>query len=121
MSTGTETNNGSLVHLTEGALTMVRKALADEGMKGHGLRIAVVGGGCSGYSYAMDFENMERPGDEVCTQEDLKIYIDAASCPILTGTTIDFVESIHGTGFKFDNPNFTKDCGGCSGGCNSGE
>ena len=104
-------NNDQLtVRFTPAALAMVKQAIDEEGVDGDGIRIAVVGGGCSGLGYAMDFDNQTRPGDEYYEVEGVKVFIDFASRQYLNGTEIDFVEGLNGTGFKFNNPNAITRC-----------
>lgn len=117
MNDNTENRATAVVQFTTEALAVVRGAMKEEGLDNHGLRLAIVGGGCSGYAYSMDFENLERPGDEICMQDGLKIYIDAASYPMLVGSVVDYVENVHGSGFKVHNPNFKSSCSCCDGGC----
>lgn len=97
--------------ITDKAIEMVKKALAEENLNDHGLRIAVQGGGCSGLQYALDFSNEVRPGDSVYTVNGLQIYVDMASLQYLKGAEIDYVSGLNGTGFKFNNPNATRTCG----------
>jgi len=97
--------------ITDKAIEAVKKALAEEGLENHGLRLAVHGGGCSGLQYALDFSNEERPGDTVYTIGDLSVYVDMASLQYLKGTEIDYVSGLNGTGFKFNNPNANRSCG----------
>jgi iron-sulfur cluster assembly protein len=99
------------VLLTDNAVEMVLAAMKEEGLDGHGLRVAVKGGGCSGLEYALDFDTSPRPGDTVFQHGELKVFIDLASAKYLTGTTIDYVKGLHGTGFKFTNPNAQRTCG----------
>lgn len=101
----------SSVTLTPKAIEMVKIALEEEGLKDHGLRIAVRGGGCSGLEYALDFDNAERPGDEVLQLDGLTVYIDLASRTYLKGTVIDYQKGLQGAGFKFNNPNAKRTCG----------
>ncbi len=86
-----------------------------------GLRISVVGGGCAGFSYAMEFaspkaffipnETLEFEGTNPDSKSfKLKVFIDAASMLYLEGTTIDYVEALEDSGFKFDNPNAQEKC-----------
>ena len=100
-----------LVSLSAKAVEMVKKALDEEGLKDHGLRIAVQGGGCSGLQYALDFADSERPGDSVLEVDGLKIFVDLASSQYLKGTAIDYVSSLQGSGFTFNNPNAKRTCG----------
>ena len=110
-----ETNNNSSqdlpLKLTESAINMAKKALEEEGLTDHGLRIAVHGGGCSGLQYALDFSNEIRPGDSTYVVDGLTLYIDMASLQYLKGAEIDYISGLNGTGFKFNNPNATRTCG----------
>ena len=100
------------VTLTAKAAEMVRITRQQEGIaESFGLRVAVRGGGCSGFEYALDFENEERDSDWVYAQGDIKVYIDAVSARYLQGTEIDYVFGTSGAGFKFNNPNAVGTCG----------
>lgn len=101
----------SPVSLTPKAIEMVKKALQEEGLENHGLRIAVHGGGCSGLQYALDFAEEARVGDTVLNMDGLAIYIDMASAQFLSGTEIDYLTGLQGAGFKFNNPNAKRTCG----------
>ena len=103
-------NPDSLV-LTPKAIEMTKKAISEEGLENHGLRIAVRGGGCSGLEYALDFADSSRMGDTVLELDGLKIYVDMASYQYLKGTVIDYVSGLQGSGYKFNNPNDKKSCG----------
>ena len=106
----TETHDLDL-GLTESAVEQIKKLVARDARPGCGLRIAVADGGCSGYSYKLDFDNQPRPDDVVLDRNGVKIYIDNGSTPYLVGTVIDFVGGLYGGGFKFTNPNATATCG----------
>lgn len=97
--------------LTEKAIQQVKALLARDKLEGHGLRVGVTGGGCSGFSYRLDFDKEEKPGDTVLQRDGVKVYVDPTSAPYLQGTTIDFVSGLYGGGFKFSNPNATGTCG----------
>ena len=100
------------VTLTPKAVQMVKITREQEGIDpAHGLRVAVRGGGCSGFEYALDFENEARDNDWVYEQGDLKVYVDAVSARYLQGTSIDYVLGHTGAGFKFINPNASGTCG----------
>ncbi|MFL6262211.1 MAG: HesB/IscA family protein [Thermoanaerobaculia bacterium] len=100
------------VTITPKAVQMVKITRDQEGIDpAHGLRVAVRGGGCSGFEYALDFENEARDSDWVYEQGDLKVYIDAVSARYLQGTSIDYVLGNTGAGFKFNNPNASGTCG----------
>jgi iron-sulfur cluster assembly accessory protein len=99
------------VILTPNAIEMVRKMHSKEGLSDdQGLRIAVVGGGCSGFQYQLKFD-AEKDGDRVATFEGVRVLIDDFSLPYIAGTTLDFVEGLHGAGFRFDNPRASRTCG----------
>jgi len=97
--------------LTETAVEMVKAGLRREGLADHALRVAVVGGGCSGFQYTLRFDNTVGADDTVVEQHGVRIVIDAASSQYLQGTTIDYVKGLHGAGFKFLNPKATRTCG----------
>ncbi len=99
------------VVLTPKAVEMVRKMKAKEGLGAEqGLRIAVTGGGCSGFQYQLNFDS-EKEGDRVAKFEDVNVLVDEISFPYIAGVTLDFVEGLHGAGFKFDNPRASRTCG----------
>ena len=75
------------------------------------LRVAVEGGGCSGLSYKMDFDNQMKAGDQIFNEEAVKIVVDMKSFLYLAGTTLDFSDGLNGKGFTFSNPNATRTCG----------
>jgi iron-sulfur cluster assembly accessory protein len=76
-----------------------------------GLRIGVVGGRCSGFSYSMQFENGAGMMDKTFDMEGLKVFVDATSVMYLNGCIVDYVETLEGAGFKFENPNVKSTCG----------
>ena len=98
--------------LTSKAVEMVKKTREQEGMDASwGLRVAVMGGGCSGFQYALDFEQEARPTDQVLEVEGLRVYVDPISSRYLDGVTIDYVFGMNGADFKFHNPRATGSCG----------
>jgi iron-sulfur cluster assembly accessory protein len=101
-----------MVGLTPGAITKVKEILSQQTPLPTGLRIAVVGGGCSGFSYHMAFENqVNENSDNVYEFEGLKVLVDQMSEMYLDGVQVDYIESIDGSGFKFNNPNVKSTCG----------
>lgn len=100
-----------MVQLTETAVTKVREILDTQEPKPAGLRLAVVGGGCSGFSYSMAFENSPTMLDKTYNYNGLKVFIDQASLLYLDGAEVDYVETLEGSGFKFNNPNVKSTCG----------
>jgi iron-sulfur cluster assembly accessory protein len=99
------------IELTASAVEAVRNAIKEEGQPGDGLRVSVVGGGCSGYQYNLDFEKEGRIGDLTLNFGGVNVFLDPVSAGYLKGTTIDFVSGLQGTGFKFNNPNAKRTCG----------
>jgi iron-sulfur cluster assembly accessory protein len=97
--------------LTPPAITKVREIMATQDPLPAGLRIGVVGGGCSGFQYSMSFENEAGMMDKVFSFEDLKVYVDATSLMYLNGCVVDYVETLEAAGFKFENPNVKSTCG----------
>ncbi len=100
-----------MIDLTETAVNKVTEILNQQDPKPQGLRIAVVGGGCSGFQYSMAFENNAGPLDKIYNFNGLKVYVDQASMLYLDGCRVDYVETLEGSGFKFDNPNVKSTCG----------
>jgi iron-sulfur cluster assembly protein len=101
-----------MITMTPEAIAKVKAILVERG-EGSGLRIAVVGGGCSGFQYQMILDKEPKANDKIFDMEGLKIFIDAQSLLYLNGTKVDFVDGENGSGFKFDNPNahVSCDCG----------
>ena len=96
---------------TDSAVEAALNAIKEEGQEGDGLRVSVVGGGCSGLTYNLDFEKEPRMGDLVLEFGGLSVFLDTVSAGHLSGTIIDFVAGLNGTGFKFENPNAVRTCG----------
>ncbi len=106
-------DNASLpdVNLTPKAIEMVGKMHAKEGLSAnHGMRIGVVGGGCSGFQYSLNFDT-QKEGDRVTDFGGVLVLVDEISLPYIAGTTLDYVEGLHGAGFRFDNPRASRTCG----------
>lgn len=99
------------VVLTPQAVAKVKEIMASQDPVPAGLRLGVVGGGCSGFQYSMSFENQPGMMDKVMTFEDLKVFVDATSMMYLKGCTVDYLETLEASGFKFDNPNTKSTCG----------
>jgi iron-sulfur cluster assembly accessory protein len=99
------------VNLTANAIKKVKEIMAQQNPLPSGLRVGVVGGGCSGFSYSMSFENGAGMMDKVYEFDGLKVYVDATSVMYLNGATVDYVETLEGAGFKFENPNVKTTCG----------
>jgi iron-sulfur cluster assembly accessory protein len=101
----------TVVSLTQGAATKIRELMAEEPESDAGvLRIAVQGGGCSGFEYALGFDQGAQEGDHRVSSHGIDIVVDPFSAPYLSGTQIDFVDGLQG-GFAINNPNVTAACG----------
>jgi iron-sulfur cluster assembly accessory protein len=101
----------SPITLTAKAVEMVKDAIQKEGLAGWGIRVGVVGGGCSGFQYSMDFEQEPKDGDLSFEQDGVRLYVDPMSSMYLQGVTVDYVVGLQGAGFKFTNPNARTTCG----------
>jgi iron-sulfur cluster assembly accessory protein len=99
------------LNLTPTAITKVKEVMAQQDPVPAGLRVGVVGGGCSGFQYSMSFENGAGMMDKTFAFDDLKVFVDATSLMYLKGVTVDYVETLEGAGFKFENPNVKSTCG----------
>ncbi|MBV9623816.1 MAG: iron-sulfur cluster assembly accessory protein [Acidobacteria bacterium] len=99
------------IMLTPTAIVKVKEIMGQQNPTPAGLRVGVVGGGCSGFSYSMSFENNAGLMDKVFDMDGLKVYVDATSLTYLNGCTVDYIESLEGAGFKFDNPQVKSTCG----------
>ena len=99
------------ITLSSNAIAKVKEIMAQQNPVPAGLRVGVVGGGCSGFSYSMSFENGAGLMDKVFDLDGLKVYVDATSVMYLNGCVVDYVENLEGAGFKFENPNVKSTCG----------
>lgn len=106
-----ETTPKAPITLTPTATGKVKEIMAQQNPVPAGLRIGVVGGGCSGFSYSMSFENSQGVMDKVYNFDGLKVFVDATSAMYLNGCVVDYVETLEAAGFKFENPNVKSTCG----------
>jgi iron-sulfur cluster assembly accessory protein len=97
--------------LSDSAIEKVREIMATQDPLPAGLRIGVVGGGCSGFQYSMSFENQPGMMDKIFNFGALKVFVDATSLMYLNGCVVDYVETLEAAGFKFENPNTKSTCG----------
>ncbi len=98
--------------LTEKAAAQVRKLMAENNIPGtHGLRLGVKGGGCSGMSYVLAFDEKPKDNDRLMEQFGIKMFVDPKSLFFLSGTVLDFSDGLNGKGFVFNNPQASKTCG----------
>lgn len=100
-----------MIQFTVNAVAKINEMSQEQEFAGQGVRVMVVGGGCAGFTYDMDFETAPREDDETAEQHGLKVYVDAMSLCYLDGTVVDYVESLDFSGFHFDNPSATRTCG----------
>jgi iron-sulfur cluster assembly accessory protein len=100
-----------MLQLTDTATRKVKEIISQQNPSPIALRVAVVGGGCSGFSYHMAFDNQENPTDNVYQFDGLKVLVDQMSEMYLDGVQVDYIETIEGAGFKFNNPNVKSTCG----------
>src|SRR4051812_8364418 len=94
----------SPVTLTAKAVEMIKSTMERENLADSGLRVGVVGGGCSGFQYSLDLEKEARPGDLEFDYEGLRMFVDPMSAQYLKGTQVDYVETAYASGFSFSNP-----------------
>lgn len=100
-----------MLTLTESAQKAISRFIKGADAPIAGLRIAVTGGGCSGLQYAMDLVETAQADDVTVDCGAVKVFVEALSAPLLKGVTVDFVDGINGSGFKFENPNANNSCG----------
>lgn len=99
------------VTLMPAAADKIRSLLAERNLAGHGLRVFVAGGGCSGLQYGMAIEPEAGEFDTTVESNGVKVFIDPTSMMYLTGSTVDYVDNLMGGGFRIDNPNAVQSCG----------
>jgi iron-sulfur cluster assembly protein len=105
----TDTGN---ITITEKAAIKVKELMADANLdETYFVRVSVKGGGCSGLTYELDFDNESKDGDQIFESGDTKIVCDLKSFLYLAGTELDFSDGLNGKGFNFINPNATRSCG----------
>lgn len=100
-----------LITLTDKALDQIRTIIKDENPDGtKGLRLSVIGGGCSGLSYKIEFSERKEK-DNILTYDEVKVLVDPKSLIYLKGIVLDFKDGLNGKGFVFENPNAKNTCG----------
>ena len=102
-----------MIHVTEKAAKKIQELLVKEGVPGTdgGLRVGVQGGGCSGLSYAMRLDTQARDRDKVFEEHGARLFVDPKSFLYLSGTTLEYEETLMREGFVFQNPNAARNCG----------
>jgi len=100
------------INISEKATNEIKKIMAENDVPAaYGLRLGVKGGGCSGLTYTMGFDENPHEGDTVIEQNGIKMFVDGKSLFYLTGTVLDYSGGLNGKGFSFNNPNAVKTCG----------
>ena len=108
----TETNIKSEITVTEKAKNEILRIMQSNNIpENFGLRVGVKGGGCSGFTYTLNFVENNKDGDTLIESENVKLFVDGKSLFYLMGTQLDFSDGLNGKGFLFNNPNATKTCG----------
>ncbi|HEX8378610.1 iron-sulfur cluster assembly accessory protein [Pedobacter sp. P351] len=101
-----------MVTVTDKAKEKVAELVENSGLDNtYFLRVSVQGGGCSGLSYKLDFDNEEKPGDQFFEDKGVRMALDMKSFLYLAGTELDFSDGLNGKGFNFHNPNASRTCG----------
>ncbi|MBR9859251.1 iron-sulfur cluster assembly accessory protein [bacterium] len=101
-----------MITVSDRASERVKGLMSDEGLgEDYFIRVSVVGGGCSGLSYKLDFDNEDKEGDQVFESNGQKVVCDMKSFLYLCGTELDFTDGLNGKGFQFNNPNASRTCG----------
>lgn len=101
-----------MISLTERAVKELRRIIQEQSLPENTVvRVGVKGGGCSGFSYSLGFDDTVHEADQIAESDGLRLVCDPKSFLYLNGTELDFEESLMGRGFKFGNPNATKSCG----------
>ena len=101
-----------MIEVTTEAATQIRTLLAeDDKLETHGLRMKVIGGGCSGLQYQLSFDDVVRDIDSQIEIEGVRVIVDEKSALYLVGSRLDFVDTLQESGFKIENPNASNTCG----------
>jgi iron-sulfur cluster insertion protein len=100
-----------MLQVTDNAVKKVKELMARENKAGYGLRVAVQGGGCSGFQYGLSYEEKKKEDDKVYEYDGLKVFVDSVSDTFLDAVTIDYVDSLTASGFKIENASATGSCG----------
>lgn len=102
---------GEPLDLTDAAVAKVKEIEVKEKKEGYGLRVAVLAGGCAGYSYSLNLQEKPEGSDVVFEIKGIRVFVDRDSVHILKGTEINYIDSLEESGFKFSNPNSKNNCG----------
>lgn len=100
------------ITVTEKAIAAIKRIMKENNVpENYGLRVGVKGGGCSGLSYTLGFDESVKEGDTIIDTDSVKLFVDGKSLFYLSGTQLDFSDGLNGKGFIFNNPNASKTCG----------
>jgi iron-sulfur cluster assembly accessory protein len=100
-----------MITVTEAAVEKIRELLAKQGTPDHGLRVGVMGGGCSGFQYRLAFEERAGELDQTIEANGVRLFVDPKSSLYLEGVKLDYIDGLMGAGFKVENPNARSTCG----------
>jgi iron-sulfur cluster assembly protein len=100
-----------MLTISDSAAVKIKTMLTEQGNPDFGLRVGVMGGGCSGFQYRLAFEGDAGEMDQVVEDKGVKVFIDPKSCLYLNGVSVDYVDGLMGAGFKIENPNARSTCG----------
>jgi iron-sulfur cluster assembly accessory protein len=100
-----------MITVTEAAAEKIKGLIEKDGTSQSGLRMGIVGGGCSGFQYNLAFESNAGEMDQVIETAGVKVFVDAKSCLYLNGVILDYSDGLMGAGFKIENPNAKTTCG----------
>jgi iron-sulfur cluster assembly protein len=100
------------ITISDKAVAEIKKVMQENNIpEGSGLRMGVKGGGCSGFTYVLGFDEKSTETDKVFDANGVKVFVDERSFPYLAGIVLDYRDGLSGKGFSFDNPNATRTCG----------
>ena len=100
------------ITISDKAVAEIKKVMQENNIpEGSGLRMGVKGGGCSGFTYVLGFDEKSTETDKVFDANGVKVFVDERSFPYLAGIVLDYQDGLSGKGFTFDNPNATRTCG----------
>ncbi len=100
------------ISISEKAAIEIKRVMTENNIPEHfGLRMGVKGGGCSGFSYVLGFDEKASQTDKILDANGVRVFVDERSLPYLAGIVLDYQDGLSGKGFTFDNPNATRTCG----------
>lgn len=111
-ATDTATAGAETIHISDSAVAEIRRLMTDNDLPADsGVRVGVKGGGCSGFSYSLNFDPKPADGDVIIEKDGVRLFCDPKSMLYLRGTTLDYTSGLQGRGFQFQNPNASSTCG----------